>query len=383
MPRSALTTFRAPLIAAVLALMAAAGTLGAPAGHAHALTNCTVSDSSLDAEEQSFLTLINNYRAQNNAGALGASTNLNRAAEWLSEDMSARAYFSHTDSLGRDPSTRAVDCGYPSGAGENIAAGTAWDTALEVFNAWKASPGHNGNMLNSSYKQIGIARFYRAGSPYSWYWTTDFGLDNDGTSGGAAPPPSTIAKAAMSSPALGSTLPGAATTFTWTAGSGALQYSLWVGRSAGASDLHSGFVGSSRSQLVSGLPTDGSTVYVRLRTQFSTGWQYTDYTYRASAGATSTPVAGTKAAMTSPAGGSTIRGGSATFRWTSATGALKYRVYVGTTRGGSDLYLGTATTALNATIRGLPTNGRTLYVRLWTKLASGWVYTDYTYGTGP
>jgi len=383
MRRFALTTFRAPMAGAALLLILAAATLAAPAPHAHALTNCTVSDSSLETEEQAFLTLINNYRAQNNVGALGASTNLNRASDWLSEDMSAKAYFSHTDSLGRDPSTRAVDCGYPSGAGENIAAGTAWDTAQEAFNAWKASPGHNGNMLNSSYTQIGIARFYRAGSPYGWYWTTDFGLDNDGTSGGGTTATPTPAKATMSSPAAGSTLPGASATFKWTTGTGALQYSLWVGRAAGGSDVYSGFVGSSLSQLVSALPTDGSTVYVRLRTQFSTGWQYNDYTYRAATGTTSTTTSSTKATMTSPVGGSTIRGGSVTFRWTSATGALKYRVYVGTTRGGSDLYLDSGITALNATIGGLPTNGRTLYVRLWTKLPSGWVYNDYTYGTGP
>ena len=47
---------------------------------AEALTNCSVADQTFDSEEQQFLTLINQYRAQNGLGALTASTNLNRAA---------------------------------------------------------------------------------------------------------------------------------------------------------------------------------------------------------------------------------------------------------------------------------------------------------------
>ena len=30
-------------------------------------------------------------------------------------------------------------------------------------------------------------------------------------------------------------------------------------------------------------------------------------------------------------------------------------------------------------VTGLPTGGQALYVRLWTRLAVGWTYTDYTY----
>ncbi len=171
---------------ALVALLFAAG-LGVASSSlpAKALTNCTVADNSFDSQESAFLTLINNYRAQNGLQPLALSTNLNRSSSWMAVDMAAKNYFSHTDSLGRSPSQRATDCGYPSGAGENIAAGTVWDTAQEAFDAWRNSAGHNANMLNSSYKQIGIARYFLSGSTYSWYWVTDFGLVNDGTSGGA------------------------------------------------------------------------------------------------------------------------------------------------------------------------------------------------------
>ena len=78
--------------------------------------------------------------------------------------MADKSYFSHTDSLGRSPEVRGRDCGTRTGIGENIAAGTVRDTAQEAFDAWKASSGHNNNMLYASYKQIGIARHYRSGS---------------------------------------------------------------------------------------------------------------------------------------------------------------------------------------------------------------------------
>src|SRR5207302_1205734 len=62
-------------------------------------------------------------------------------------------------------------------------------TAQQVFDIWQNSAGHNTNMLNSTYQMIGIARAYTSGSPYGWYWVTDFGLVNDGTngSGGSSP----------------------------------------------------------------------------------------------------------------------------------------------------------------------------------------------------
>jgi uncharacterized protein YkwD len=174
-------------MAGVLLAAAALFALAGNAGEARALVNCDVGDFSNDAEELTFLTLINNYRAENGLGALTISTNLNRASHWMSNDLGVNAYFSHTDSLGRSPYQRALDCGYPQGAGENLAAGTAWDTAQEAFTAWQNSPGHNANMLGTYYRQIGIARVQVPGSPYNWYWTTNFGATDDGTGGGGAP----------------------------------------------------------------------------------------------------------------------------------------------------------------------------------------------------
>src|SRR5438876_585982 len=94
------------LLAAFAAAMLLAGLFSAWVRPVGALTNCTVSDLSVDSEEQGFLALINTYRSQNGAGALTMSANLNRAASWMAFDMATKNYFDHTDSLGRTFSTR-------------------------------------------------------------------------------------------------------------------------------------------------------------------------------------------------------------------------------------------------------------------------------------
>jgi hypothetical protein len=352
---------------------------------ANALTNCTVSSTAIDSEEQAFLGLINNYRAQNGLGALSISTNLTRAATWHATDMGAKNYFSHTDSLGRSPSTRATDCGYPIGAGENIAAGGAWQSAQSAFTAWKNSSGHNANMLYGPYKQIGIARVYNNNSTYGWYWVTDFGTTTDGTSGGGSTSPAPTqppasSPASISSPSNGATLPGASATFTWGGVSGAAEYFLYAGTSQGSNNITGRSTGTSTSLTVSNLPTNGSAVHIRLWTRFSSGWQYRDFSYTAS---TATAVTSTKAAMTSPAAGTQLPGSTATFNWGAASGASQYFLYVGTSQGSNNIV--GVSTGLNRslTVNNIPRGSQPVYVRLWTLGTSGWQYNDYTYWGAP
>src|SRR5215468_8023193 len=142
---------------------------------------------SIDNIETEMRDLINNYRAQNGLSQLKISASLTRAAEWMSGDMAAKNYFSHTDSTGRDPFARMTAFGYNynTARGENLAAG--YDDAVRTFNQWKASPGHNAAMLNGNYSVIGIARVYGADTTYKWYWTADFGGYVDATIDGGGP----------------------------------------------------------------------------------------------------------------------------------------------------------------------------------------------------
>ncbi len=171
---------RGALLVALLVAMALtllAGVAAAPRPAA-AAGDCTI-DASMDTEEQAFLTLINNYRVQNSLPKLHLSYMLSRASAWKSKDLAVNAYFAHDD-LSRTWVQRIRDCsyGYNTFLGENIAAG--YVTAQSVFDGWKASPGHNANMLGANYTSIGIGRYFVAGSPFGWYWTTDFGGYDDG-----------------------------------------------------------------------------------------------------------------------------------------------------------------------------------------------------------
>ncbi len=154
--------------------------------------------SPLDAEEETMQRLINEYRAQNGLQQLKISLALTRAADWMSGDMAAKNYFSHTDSQGRDPFVRmsAFGYNYQTARGENLAAGYA--DAVHTFNQWKTSPGHNAAMLNGKYAVVGISRVYNANSTYKYYWTTDFGayvdalLDGGAGGGGGGPTTQTV-----------------------------------------------------------------------------------------------------------------------------------------------------------------------------------------------
>jgi len=82
----------------------------------------------------------------------------------------------------------------------------------------------------------------------------------------------------------------------------------------------------------------------------------------------------------SPVPGSTLSSNTVTFQWQD-TGSAQYYLYVGTSPGGLDLYHASQGTNTSVTVSGLPTNGSTIYVKLWTMESNNfsWVYNNYTY----
>src|SRR2546430_10266084 len=114
------------------------------------------------------------------------------------------------------------------------------------------------------------------------------------------------------SPRPGSTLPRAVAAFSWSAGAGATQYWLSVGTTgAGSGNVYAQSQGTSVSATVSGLPVDGSPVYVRLWTLLGGTWQFNDYTYTAATlnvGGTDSPVLSVaQTDFTSPAYNGTLQ----------------------------------------------------------------------------
>lgn len=194
-----------------------------------------------------------------------------------------------------------------------------------------------------------------------------FELPMGGSSGGA--------KAEITTPAAGSTLSGAIVTFAWSAGSGAVAYWLDVGSAQGQGNLYGQNVGLVTSQIVSGLPTDGSTVYVNLWTLVGGAWLHADYTYKTSG-------ANNKAVITLPAPNSVLSGATVTFTWTAASGAAAYWLDVGSLQGQFNIFGQNVGLATSQTVSGLPTNGSTVYVKLWTLIGGTWQSSDYTYTSG-
>jgi len=177
-PRQSISSHQWPMIARFFAAIP----LMAFLAFAALVAVDTPAAKALDSEEQTFLNIINDYRAAEGLGTLALDPQLNDVALWMANDMASNDYFSHTDSLGRDPFVRMDQIGYAYNTwrGENLVAGT--EGAQASFEMWTGSPGHNANMLGEHYTVIGIARKFDAGSSFGWYWATEFG-------GHTAPPP--------------------------------------------------------------------------------------------------------------------------------------------------------------------------------------------------
>ncbi|GGS21374.1 hypothetical protein GCM10010252_70710 [Streptomyces aureoverticillatus] len=120
---------------------------------------------------QQVLSLVNTERQKAGCGPLSSNSKLATAAQRHSADMQARDYFSHTSPDGTDPGKRITAAGYQwSTYGENIARGQ--QTASSVMNSWMNSEGHRANILNCSFKEMGVGIQQGDGGPW---WTQVFG----------------------------------------------------------------------------------------------------------------------------------------------------------------------------------------------------------------
>lgn len=109
--------------------------------------------------------------------ALAWNAKLAIAADAHSLDMASHNFFSHTGSNGSTEADRVSAAGYGYWMlGENIAAGQG--SVGEVMDAWLASPAHCVNLMNSGFKDVGLACRAAAGSQYQRYWTLVLGASN-------------------------------------------------------------------------------------------------------------------------------------------------------------------------------------------------------------
>lgn len=113
--------------------------------------------------------LVNKERDKAGCSPLKVNAKLTKAAQDHSKDMADHKNMSHTGSDGSSPDDRITRAGYHWTAyGENVAYG--YSTPDEVMKGWMSSPGHKRNILDCSFKEIGVG-LAQPGD----YWTQDFG----------------------------------------------------------------------------------------------------------------------------------------------------------------------------------------------------------------
>lgn len=97
-------------------------------------------------------------RAQNGTlPPLARNETLDRDAQIKLDDMFGRQYFEHISPTGVGPADLAKTVGYAYViVGENLALGD-FGSDEKLVDAWMNSPGHRANILNTHYREIGIA----------------------------------------------------------------------------------------------------------------------------------------------------------------------------------------------------------------------------------
>lgn len=153
-------------------------------GHAQT-TNPPLTQSesrALIKDEQDFLNLINQFRASLHLPTLKLNDALQDSSEWHSQWMLNTGIVRHEEygTLRYFTAPQRVKrMGYTDFAaqGENIACGNG--DALSTFEQWALSPGHLLNMINPHFHEIGISRLGDGVSKCRYYWTTDFGSQEE------------------------------------------------------------------------------------------------------------------------------------------------------------------------------------------------------------
>ncbi|MFJ5094821.1 CAP domain-containing protein [Streptomyces sp. NPDC088557] len=120
---------------------------------------------------QEVVALANTERAKAGCGPLRTEERLRSAAQGHADDMAARDYYEHDSPEGRDAGDRMSGAGYSwSTWGENIHRGPK--TPALTMEDWMDSPGHRANILNCSFKDIGVGVTLTANGPW---WVQNFG----------------------------------------------------------------------------------------------------------------------------------------------------------------------------------------------------------------
>ncbi len=128
-------------------------------------TSTVLSSSTGDAAAAA--SLISAYRVAHGLSPVTVDTTLNKAAEQQARVVAAAGQLSHGSFA-----SRMDQYGIMGYAAENLSAGSS--SVDGAINRWKASPGHNTNLLMPQARKIGLARA-DANNRYGRYWALVLG----------------------------------------------------------------------------------------------------------------------------------------------------------------------------------------------------------------
>ncbi|HIE00948.1 MAG TPA: hypothetical protein EYP59_11790, partial [Thiotrichaceae bacterium] len=177
----------------------------------------------------------------------------------------------------------------------------------------------------------------------------------------------------ITDPEPGSTLIGDSQSISLNNDGTTTGYQVQVGSAVGRNDYYDSGVldHTATGHTLENLPTDASTVYVRVWYKTTEGtWEYKDHEFRAaSGGGTTAPT------IDSPASGTTLAAYGQAFSW-SDTGASKYYLQIGSIKGSNDIHDSGPLDGTSTTVDYLPTDGSTVYVLVWSYNNGKWASQD-------
>ncbi len=173
------------------------------------------------------------------------------------------------------------------------------------------------------------------------------------------------------SPSNGSTLASDSVTLSWT-DVGASQYQVFIGRYPGDRSIVDTAT-TQTSMTVSNLPRDSRPLHIRLFSNTTSGWLYTDRAITATG-----PAAPSATSVHTPSPGSALSEGTTDFEWNDV-GADEYHLFVGYRPGTREVFSGSAGGSDSLQVGGLPVDAGDLHVRLWTRAGTDWSFTDTAY----
>jgi len=132
----------------------------------------------IPAEAEQYATrvveMVNEERANQGFAPLNTNAVLADMASSYACEMIDGEFFDHVSPVtGSTVGSRALQGGYYfRKVGENLAGGQT--SPEQVMSEWMASPGHQENILDQDFVELGVT--VRTGWSYGWYWVQEFGL---------------------------------------------------------------------------------------------------------------------------------------------------------------------------------------------------------------